>query len=355
MSSQRMPRRIFGTTLLLALLAGGAAATEPTVTQNELKAAVTKSLPLLLKAAVGHREERKQCFACHQQGVPLFALTAAKAKGFAIDEAELATQLEFIAGFLKKNREQYLQGKGQGGQADTAGYALVTLAAGNWKPDDTTEAVTEYLLLRHKDQDHWGNTSNRPPTEASRFTTSYVALRGLSAFATSEQEERTAARKSKVREWLLKTTPRDTEDRVFRLLALQEVDAPQADLEAAAKELLSKQRDDGGWSQLDSDDSEKSDEPDEGGPDAARASDAYATGTALVALHKARGLATSDTAYQRGVRLPARDANGRRLLARDEPQQALPDLLRIGLPSRRGPVHLVRRQRLGHVGTGAGV
>ena len=297
-----MPRRMVGLTLLLALLAAAASAAEPTVTQEELKAAIMKSLPLLTKAAVGHREQRKQCFACHQQGVPLFALTAAKANGFAIDEAELATQLEFIAGFLKKNREQYLQGKGQGGQADTAGYALVTLAAGDWKPDETTAAVTEYLLLRHKDQDHWGNTSNRPPTEASRFTTSFVALRGLSVFATPEQKERTAARKDQVRDWLIKTTPRDTEDRVFRLLAFGEVDAPQADVAAAAKELLSKQRDDGGWAQLDRDDSDKSDDPEQGQPDAAEASDAYATGTALVALHTAGGLVTSDPAYQRGLR-----------------------------------------------------
>src|SRR5262245_49559328 len=139
-----MPRRIVGTILLHTLLAAGAAAAEPTVTQEELKAAIAKSLPLLMKAAVGHREERKQCFACHQQGVPILALTAAKAKGLAINQDELSTQLEFIAGFLKKNREQYLQGKGQGGQADTAGYALITLAAGDWKPDETTAAVTEY-------------------------------------------------------------------------------------------------------------------------------------------------------------------------------------------------------------------
>src|SRR4029450_10013039 len=148
----------------------------------------------------------------HQQGLPIFALTAAKAKGFTIDDAELATQLQFIADFLGKNREQYLQGNGQGGQADTAGYALVTLAAGGWKPDEATAAVTEYLLLRQKDQDHWSNTSNRPPTEASPFTTSYVSLRGLAAFATAEQKERADNRAKQVREWLVNATPKDTED-----------------------------------------------------------------------------------------------------------------------------------------------
>jgi hypothetical protein len=288
---------LFAVGLLMAASGGaaGAGAAEPLVAQHELKSAIARSLPLLTRAAVGHREERKQCFACHQQGVPLLALTAARSKGFTIDGAELARQLDFTASFLKRNREQYLQGKGQGGQADTAGYALTALAAGGWKPDDTTAAVAEYLLLRHQDQDHWTNTSNRPPTEASAFTTTYVSLRGLAAFATPEQQERREARREQVRQWLLKTPPQDTEDRVFRLLALQEAGAPQSELEKAAKELLSKQRDDGGWAQLDRLDAQKTQ------PESATRSDAYATGTALVALYTAGGLPTSDPAYLRGV------------------------------------------------------
>jgi squalene cyclase len=173
---------------------------------------------------------------------------------------------------------------------------LVTLAAGGWKPDENTAAVTEYLLQRQKDQDHWTNNSTRPPTEASSFTTSYVALRGLTAFAPPEQKERAEARVKQVREWLLKATPKDTEDRVFRLLALQQVEAPTADVESAAKDLLTKQRDDGGWAQLDSHNSDK------GEPEGATKSDAYATGTALVALHQAGDLPTSDPAWQRGLR-----------------------------------------------------
>src|SRR5437870_4998895 len=264
-------------------------AAEPLLTQQRLNSAVNKSLPLVMKGAVGHRENRT-CFACHNQGVPLFALTAAKERGFAIDYDELGKQVAFIAAFLESNREKYLQGKGQGGQADTAGYALVALAAAGYQPSDTTAAVAEYLLLHHKDRDYWHNTSNRPPTEATPFTTTYLGLRSLAVFGTAEQAERIAARREQVRDWLTKTPAKDTEDRVFRLLALKESAAPPSDIGAAAKELAGKQRDDGGWAQLDS-----------GEPEAATQSDAYATGTALVALHQAGGLATSDAAYQRGL------------------------------------------------------
>ena len=302
-----MLQRLVGAMLLVPALFGAAvgdepaAKDEPAVKTADLRAAVNRSLPLLMKAAVGHREQRKQCFACHNQGVPILALTAAQARGLEIDKGELATQLEFIAGFLAKNRDNYLEGKGTGGQADTAGYALVTLAAGGWKADETTAAVAEYLLKRQQDQDHWTNTSNRPPSEAGPFTTTYVALKGLAEFATPEQRERADQRIEQVRQWLLQSTPKDNEDRVFRLLALKLVAADHEALGAAAKELLSKQRDDGGWAQLDSVDAEKGD-AEKTEPEAATRSDAYATGTALVALHQAGGLAAGDAAYQRGLK-----------------------------------------------------
>ena len=282
--------RLLGLTFSFLIAAGPAAAAEPpAIDQAKLRAAVEKSLPLLTTGAVGHRENRS-CFACHSQGLPVMALTAAKSKGFAIDEEELKKQLAHTAKFLAGNRENYLKGQGQGGQADTAGYALWTLAAGGCEPDETTAAVAEYLLQRHSDRDHWGNTSKRPPTEATPFTTTYVALYGLERFGTQEQNERIAKRREQVREWLLKTPAKDNEDRVFRLWALQAADAPQAEIEAAAKELIGKQRADGGWAQLDS-----------GEPASALESDAYATGTTLVALHDAGGLGTSDPIFQRGL------------------------------------------------------
>ena len=266
-----------------------APADEATVSQGTLRAAVEKSLPLLMTGALGHRENRT-CFACHNQGPPIFALTAAREHGFAIDEEELGKQLAFITKFLDGNRDNYLVGKGTGGQADTAGYAMWTLAAAGWKPDATTAAMSEYLLLRHKDKEFWQTTSNRPPTEAGSFTTTYMALYGLSSYGTTEQQERIASRMAQVRDWLVKTPAKDNEDRVFRLWALDAAAAPAAEIESAAKELLSKQREDGGLAQLDS-----------GEPTGATVSDAYATGTALVALQQAGGLSSSDPAYQKGL------------------------------------------------------
>lgn len=261
------------------------AADDPLPNSDAIKAAVAKSLPLLEKGAKGSMEQRKQCFTCHNQGLPIMALTTAQSRGFEIDTEHVQTQLKFTVDFLARNKANYLEGKGQGGQADMAGYALWTLDIGGWQPDEATDAVAEYFLLFQKDSDHWQPVSHRPPSENSDFTSNYVSLRGLKAFGKPDQQQRIDVRFEQVRQWLLKTQPQETEDRVFRLRALQVVDAAEDEIRTATQDLLKTQREDGGWSQL-----------------ADMESDPYATGSTLVSLHQAGGLATDDLAYRKGLR-----------------------------------------------------
>jgi len=250
-----------------------------------IKTAVTRSLPLLEKAAKISMEKRSQCFTCHNQGLPVMALTVARTRGFRVDEKNLLAQVQFTAAFLEKNRANYLEGHGQGGGADTAGYALWTLANGGWKPDSTTGAVTEYLLLYEKDLDSWKPQSRRPPTEQSLFTSTHVALRGLKNFGTAEQRERVDRRFEQVRRWLIRTPAEDTEDRVSRLRALEIAGFASEEISLARQELVQGQHADGGWGQLDN-----------------MPSDAYATGTVLVALHEAAGMSDSEPVYRAGLR-----------------------------------------------------
>src|SRR5829696_5655928 len=69
-----------------------------------IRAAVAKSLPLLETAARGSMEKRKQCFTCHNQALPVLALTTASSRGIKIDAENLRRQIEFAAEFLAKNR-----------------------------------------------------------------------------------------------------------------------------------------------------------------------------------------------------------------------------------------------------------
>jgi len=269
--------------MIFTALALAFAMLPPTVKADPVRSAVAAAVPKLVAGAQGHAEQ-KTCFACHNQAPPSLALTAAKARGIAIPEKFFAAQAEHVAGFLASNKEQFLEGKGTGGQAESAGYALFTLELSGHKPDETTAAVAGYLLKFQSNRDHWGTSSNRPPTEASHFTTTYFAIRGIKVWGAKTDREKIDKRIDDARGWLIKTAAKDTEDRVFRLLALKEAGANDKELAAASWELLKTQRKDGGWGQLDS-----------------LATDAYATGSALYALHQAGGLKADSPPYRAGV------------------------------------------------------
>jgi hypothetical protein len=272
-------------TCLVALTGTRALAIDPgPVPATRLRQAIDKSLPLLLKGAEGHAAQRS-CFACHNQAIPILALTTARPLGFAIPKEKLKDQLEVIAEFLETNQEQYRQGKGQGGQVLTAGYALWTLELGKWEADETTDAVVEFLLLKDKNLDHWLPTSIRPPSEASDFTPTYFALRALAHWGGAAQKGRIRKRTDEARRWLLTAKADNTEDRVFRLWSLKAANAPDDSVRNAAVELEKSQLPDGGWAQLDG-----------------MTSDAYATGTALVVLREAAAISTAGSVYQRGLR-----------------------------------------------------
>jgi Squalene-hopene cyclase C-terminal domain len=259
---------------------------QPTAPSPErIKAAVERALPLIAKGADGYVGKRN-CFSCHHQAVPVVALSLARERGFTVDPDLIRRQVEHTRTDLDGAAESYRRGRGQGGGVTTAGYALWTLEAGASEPDETTEAVVEFLLGRDEKTGHWLPFAKRPPSEASPFTSTFVAIRALKAFARPEQRGRAAARIDSARAWLAGAAAeaKDTEDRVFRLWGLKLAGAPDDDLRAAARVLRDSQRDDGGWAQLDGGDS-----------------DAYATGTALVTLHLAADLATDDSAYRRGL------------------------------------------------------
>ena len=48
-------------------------------------------------------EKRKQCFTCHNQALPVMALTTARSRGIIIDAENLQHLVEFTADFLAKN------------------------------------------------------------------------------------------------------------------------------------------------------------------------------------------------------------------------------------------------------------
>lgn len=275
-------KRIFK---FLCLAAAASGVADAAGEESAIRAAIQKSLALIEQSSTIAIEERSNCFTCHHTGLPLMTLIEARDRGFEVSVENIQTQLRFTADFLARNRANYLVGKGQGGQAFTAGSALWALKLGGWSPDATTEAVVEYLLTHQKELEFWKPPSIRPPAEESPFSTSFVALEAVRHYGNAAQRARIDRRVAQVRSWLLRMPGRSTEDRVFRLWSLHAAFADAAATRQAAQALLDAQRADGGWAQLDE-----------------MSPDAYATGTALVALHRTGSLSASDPAFQNGVR-----------------------------------------------------
>lgn len=251
--------------------------------QAAIKNAVKRALPLIEKSSAEYLEQRT-CFSCHHQGLSLIVLPEVRKRGFAINEKNLTQQINRVKAHLKQGKDWYLSGRGTGGQVDTAGYALWGLEAVESESDELTEAVTKYLLLRDKDRDHWKRTGHRPPTQASDLTTTYLAIRALNVFGTKEQQASIDAKKEKVRRWLSTVKVKDTEDRVSQLRTLDYLGEGKDAVKKLAAALIKQQREDGGWSQLSN-----------------QESDAYATGTVLVALLKTDEVKPNDPIYQRGL------------------------------------------------------
>jgi Prenyltransferase and squalene oxidase repeat len=131
---------------------------------------------------------------------------------------------------------------------------------------------------------HWTTLDVRPPQSFGVIPATAMSIRGIQAYWPAGHEAELSRRVARAREWLLKATPRDTADMVFRLRGLRWTEAPAADITRAAAALSATQRADGGWGQL-----------------PARSSDAFATGDAMLALHES-GLPVTDALYQRGLR-----------------------------------------------------
>ena len=239
--------------------------------QNEVvRQAASRAIRLIERSSTEILKHR-QCSTCHHQTLSLIVFDEARKVGLDFDEKVFHSQLTRVRDYHKSRFEGYAAGKDNGEQVHTPGYGLWGLDVAGHKPDELTEAMVGYLLNYQQNIGHWLVGLDRRPAEASHLTTNYLAIRAVNRFGVAHQKDRIAARRKAVKKWLATAEIRDTEDEVFRLRLADELDVDAADLQPLVEQLASKQRDDGGWAQTEE-----------------LTSDAYATGSVLVALHGGR-------------------------------------------------------------------
>ncbi len=247
------------------------------------RAAVERSLLLLQRADVTFLR-KAGCVSCHHNSLTAMTVAAARKVGIPVDERAARNQRKHIGAYIEVWQERALQGQGIPGDSNTVNYLLTGLAAEEYPPDLATDALARYLKNDQFPDGRWRLTANRPPLESSEIEVTAVAMRALQTYALKAQRSEYDKAVWRAADWLRTARPRTTTDRAFQLLGLGWAGDNKDALQKAARELLAEQRANGGWGQLSS-----------------MASDAYATGQALVALRESGAIAVTDPAYKRGV------------------------------------------------------
>ena len=248
------------------------------------RAAVERSLPLLQQTDVTFLK-KSGCVSCHHNSLTAMTVAAARAGGLKVNDVVSRQQAAETAAYLDRWRDRALQGIAVGGASATISYILVGLGAERYPADLATDAMARYVLSQQGPSGAWRLVSHRPPMESSTIQITATAMRALQLYAPAARRIDYQPAIDRAAAWVAQATPVSTEDHVFQLLGLYWSGATSNVIRDRAQGLLARQRDDGGWAQL-----------------VTLESDAYATGQALVALVQSGAIPVTDSAYTRGVR-----------------------------------------------------
>ncbi|HTM31590.1 MAG TPA: ankyrin repeat domain-containing protein [Vicinamibacterales bacterium] len=260
-----------------------AAVAAATMTAAAVRAAVERSLPLL-QGIAGPFIAKTGCVSCHHNSAVSSAVLVARRHGYRVDEQAVSASRTRIATYLESWRERTLESAAIAGQQDTLNYLLVGLSADGHPSDRATDAQALFLIRRQAPDGRWPLQTLRPPIESNDVEVTAMSMRALQLYGPPARAAESARAIARARDWLLSAKGEVTEERAFRLLGLAWAEAGPDALKPAARELLALQRDDGGWSQ-----------------EASLDSDSYATGEAITALLESGMAAASDPAVRRGV------------------------------------------------------
>lgn len=277
---------------------------QKTMMNRTPRQAVSATLKLV-QSSMTTFANKTACTSCHQEGLGRIATGMARDHGFKLDPALEGRQCGMLNGMTQalkplhqgalKNPEVMKQVPlieiNEVNTLDT--WMLAGMAAHKQPKNDATAAMASVLARQQGKDGQWSMSLPRTPMQSSPFTFTALAIRSLSAYAPKSDAAKTAGQIKLAQTWLMKTPAKTSEDRASKLLGLKW--SNQKDLRKAAAEIRADQRPDGGWAQLPN-----------------LASDAYATGQALYALHEGGGMSVNDPVYQKGVKylLRTQDEDG---------------------------------------------
>lgn len=290
-SAMTWARRRGDTAMVRFLLANGLE-DEPAPAQPNRIAFEKQAIQQSVKKAIARLQESgpqffkvSGCVSCHNQSLLQIATGFARSHGIKVNQIIAGQTQKQVLTILKPAKLPLMEMSDV--VPDIAGggtYLLLGAAAEGYSPDEYTDAAVVNLAAKQFPDGSWRPWAPRPPLEFGAVTSTALTIRVLKTYAPLARRVDFDKQVAAAREFLRNVMPRTNEEKAMRLLGLAWAGATQDELAAAAKTLIAAQRADGGWSQLDTLDS-----------------DAYATGQALYALHTGAGISASDRVYQRGA------------------------------------------------------
>lgn len=298
-----LARRRGETPILAALLKAGATnetpdeISEAVLTARPLPArldmqtihsAIARALPPLQltsldskKAFVNHASHQ-DCISCHQQDLPLAAISLARKQNVSVDQDAEKQLIEIMRQGELKNPEFDWEVLFHPDPAYSKGYLLFSFAAADMPASEFTDAWVHHVAMIQNEDGRWCSNLPRPPIQSGDVGATALAIHALQKYPLPGRKAEFTDRVNQARKWLLKAKAENTDSQVYQILGLAWAGESNRHIQPFAKALLAGQRPDGGWAQL-----------------PALKSDAYATGQAIYSLCIGAGIPTNDPAIER--------------------------------------------------------
>jgi Planctomycete cytochrome C/Ankyrin repeats (3 copies) len=256
-------------------------------------ASAERALAVLQTSAAKSREafrrhvSKQDCTSCHQQYLPMAAVGHARNRSIRFDREAAREQIDSIANQRNpfSQREFVAQTLFHPDPAHTYGYQMLGLAAEGVPPSAMTDGEVHHLVTIQASDGRWLNNIPRPPISSSDVSATALAIHAIKHYGWPGRKNEFAASIEHARRWLREVKAETNEEMIFQLLGLHWAGEPAEMLTLLVRSLLQEQREDGGWAQLPT-----------------LESDAYATGEALYALAQLVRDPGSDPAWRRGLR-----------------------------------------------------
>jgi ankyrin repeat protein len=251
---------------------------------TRVRAALTRGYAAIQTAQAVSRKSQACTATCHMQIYGAFSYRALRARGITVDENLARTDLDRAFRRTVTDFDAAVGDNPLGEVGINQAFWLVAAHEIGLPSTVVTAAVARAIALQQNPTGSWPAFHTRPPSSHSSFTFTALGLRSIQLYGHASLKTDTANRVARARTWLQSNPAPETEDRTYQLLGLWWAGANRDVLEPLSRALAKTQQPDGGWNSL-----------------AGRASDAYSTGEALVALHDAGGMSTDDPIWRRGA------------------------------------------------------